>query len=288
LTVTRNLEPDESESYAQSYEWYINALREYDRELDELILAVGPGGESAGHSGLRRNEDEALRNLRLAREKVGHSDESRARWLLQFANTELTRLLPGQRLDLEWEILAFAASPFLEVSHFLVDHKGKIQVPVDELHGFVRGGIRYLAGEGDGTAQLSDGTPIPTWMPEVGFRPRLVRIKDRLIVDSGSDVSFSFKAAVVRVLTSQAERFRFCRTCGQSFIARRRQVYCRPTCSQTFRTRKFRAKDPDQTRAKRREAYERLRKKKIGPNVKIGHRISRQQITTDRSAEGSR
>ncbi len=278
--MTHNPAPGEGASDAESYERYINALRDYDREYEEPVIAfLGGRGASPGYSEGRRDEDDIRRNLALAREKVGSSDESRARWLLQFAATDLARLLPGQRQDLEWEILAFATSSYPEISRFRANLGGKIEVPVDALHAEIKGGIRALEEEVDPQeAALKGEPPLSTWTishMNPWTEARLVRIKDRLVVDSRMDPSALFYSAVARALASQAERFRFCRTCGQSFIARKRQAYCTPTCSQTFRTRKFRAKNPDQTRAKRREAYERLIKKKLErTHVRIQRRIS--------------
>ena len=45
----------------------------------------------------RWNEEETRRNVRLALDRMGATDESKARWLLSFASIDLTRLLPGRR-----------------------------------------------------------------------------------------------------------------------------------------------------------------------------------------------
>jgi hypothetical protein len=262
--------------------------------------------------------EEIRRTLDLAFERVGRSDDDRARWLLRFAATELPRISPGQRVDLEWEILAFTTPWDSRVLRVEVDSEGEIRVHLDSLHSWIRDGIHSLRGDlppgadievdsrGDSSivvAKLGDVEKVrqiaerrklgilPSWQLNAHKSCRLTRVKDRVVADEweqSHSMLGRFEAEACRVLSMEARRFRFCHNCGKPFIARKSQAYCSSTCSQTFRTRVYRAKDPDQARAKRREAYERSMHRKHGPNVRIRRRIAANNSKTDRTAEDSK
>ena len=80
------------------------------------------------------------------------------------------------------------------------------------------------------------------------------------------------------------KRLRFCRgpTCGRAFIARKRQEFCSPRCSQAERSRRFVSRHPERARQLRRESYVRRVRRKLGkPNVKVGTRSTRKGLTTN-------
>src|SRR5262249_26367405 len=63
-----------------------------------------------GPTSAELNGDSQLRHeLRLARDRVGRSEQERARWLVEFAKLSATRLGDGDWLNLEYEVLVFAA-----------------------------------------------------------------------------------------------------------------------------------------------------------------------------------
>jgi len=272
VTVTDTAGPDYRAALARNIRREIKERRKTGAPGWPFELPVALEGKPFNSTGAlpRWNEEEARRNVRLALDRMGASDESKARWLLSFAAVDLTRLLPGQRLDLGWEILAFVLPPSSEVMKVPVDRHGEIQVPVESLHAWLHKGVRQLQG------------PSPSWRLSTRTTLELLRHGHRLYAVSwGGDDALTradrFEAEVARVLSSLRARFRFCRNCGQPFIARKRQAYCRQTCSQTFRTRKYRAKDPDRAREQRRRAYEQSVRETHGPNVRIQHRTLREQ-----------
>jgi hypothetical protein len=68
----------------------------------------------------------------------------------------------------------------------------------------------------------------------------------------------------METLGGQGGRFRFCAQCARPFVARKRQTYCTPTCSQTLRTQKYRRAHPERVRESRRATY--ARRKDAPPN----------------------
>jgi len=242
---------------------------------------------------------EIRRALSQASQRVGHSEEDRARWLVRFAVADLSQLSIGQRLDLEWEILAFLTPPPSNLLHLEIDADGEIRVPIDSLHAWIQAGIESLRGdlppgieidvaEGAVSADFPDIPRArqilaerrrpgyrPSWVLQARRSCRLVRVEDRVIADTREGpgtIPGRFEAEALRVLSTEVQRFRFCRNCRKPFIARKRQAYCSPTCSQTFRTRAYRSKDPERARARRRADYERAQKKRHRPKVEVRHR----------------
>jgi len=258
------------------------------------VLLRGPEKVMAGDSP-RLSIEEIRRTLSQASQRVGHSEEDRARWLVRFAVADLSQLSIGQRMDRQWEILAFMTPPDSSLLHLEIDANGEIHVPADSLHSWVRAGIEALRGDlppgmsiefdSDGAAiieadlgDLNRALAIEAERRQPGYRPswrlnasrasrtcRLVRVEDQVIAETREEPGSTprrFEAEALRVLSSAVARFRFCRNCREPFIARKRQAYCSPTCSQTFRTRAYRAKDPERARARRRADYERAQKKR--------------------------
>jgi len=89
----------------------------------------------------------------------------------------------------------------------------------------------------------------------------------------------AFRDRVIReILPVFGRRFRLCgrQKCPHPFIARKRKIYCDSRCSQTERTRRYRATHPDKSH----EVYARQQRKKFGPNVVVRRRLSRSDRTS--------
>jgi hypothetical protein len=69
------------------------------------------------------------------------------------------------------------------------------------------------------------------------------------------DYTKSFKLRAYETLIRQARRFRVCTRCRRPFIARKRQAYCEKKCSQSVRTRKYRAAHRQKVNALRMKGY---------------------------------
>jgi len=69
---------------------------------------------------------------------------------------------------------------------------------------------------------------------------------------------------------AEVPNLRFCESCGNPFIRVRRQAYCSPRCSQKVRTAKHRFHHREKINERRRRAYEKKQREKLGPNVRVG------------------
>ena len=69
----------------------------------------------------------------------------------------------------------------------------------------------------------------------------------------------AFQRSVYDTLMAARDRFRFCAytKCRAPFLAKKRQIYHDPKCSQAVRTRKYRLEKREHFRQLRREAYKR-------------------------------
>ncbi len=234
-----------------AYQEYLEQARaEYKeaRRFERPVDVVFPLEDGASVPELFSSEwtEQARQNIRAALGRVGESDESRARWLLRFAAADPSTLTAGQRLDLQWDVVAFMMPPPFNLARFEVGyphHDGDIAVPLPALHAWVGNGIKGLE---EGPRIYIEGSPnLPSWTVDTRRFCRFSRVGHQVIVDyydGAQGTEGRFRAEAVRVLSSQARRFRFCGNCGRAFIATKRQAYCTASCSQSVRTKKYRAK----------------------------------------------
>lgn len=185
--------------------------------------------------------------------RVGKTDEARARWLIDFAARDLSRLSSADWLDLRWHVLGFLYPPSGGPPPFSsADIPGEpscSEAQVRNMHRWLRSGLDRL-GQGHpwnihiatSPCLIVHGRGLVTW-PDMDLQGEL------------NDYSKSFKLRAYETLGRQAKRFRICARCRQPFIARKRQAYCTKKCSQSVRTRKYRAGHRDKVNALRMKAY---------------------------------
>jgi hypothetical protein len=196
-------------------------------------------------------------------------DEIQARWLFNFARQDLTNLSTEEWRNLSWEVEAFITGPV----HLAEDSIPRPPSPVQ-----VRAQWRWLSRV---FADLREGKRVTI---SQGGYPGFLQMRGR----SGFLTAWtefwnipwpdSFRTAVRATLTSQdaLRRFRFCPECRHPFLTKKRQRYCGPKCSQTFRTRKFRTEKREQFRTWRRQAYRRKIQERLGRNVRIESRRTKE------------
>ncbi len=205
--------------------------------------------------------------FKAALAKVGQTSEDRARWLLSFAERDVESLTRDERRAVQWEVIAF----LLEDTDLKVlmsrrsPHAWPLYRPgrIRQIHKALRAGLEAVRNGRrwpirtirDHFLELRDGT-LRHWTVRGAWKE-------------------DFFDHVYRALREVSRRFRLCPVDQRPFIARKRQAYCRHTCSQTARTRKYRAKHYERLQAARREAYVKKQKKKHGPNVQVGTRKSK-------------
>ncbi len=194
--------------------------------------------------GLTRNDFEQAWN------RVGKTDEERARWLLDFAARDLSALSGADWLTLRWEVFGFLYPPSGGPPPFSTDDTpGEPSCSADQvrrMHRWLRSGLERL--------KLGEGH---SWAVSLATTPRLMMFGGRLMTWPDMDVPYteSFKLKAYEALGRQARRFRLCTRCHRPFLARKRQGYCTKKCSQMVRTTKYRAAHRQKVNALRMRAY---------------------------------
>ena len=163
-------------------------------------------------------------------ERVGRTMEARGRWLVGFADRELDGLSTGDWLNLRWEVLAFTIpdGPW----------GFRIEPPPPAA---VRRWRRWVR---SGLAQLAQGD---RWQIDLGRRRRALSYTSEVVESARvwhaetfeGELRGVFAEEVERTLSALGRRFRLCRHCRRPFVARRRQAYCTPRCSQIVRTERY-------------------------------------------------
>ena len=202
-------------------------------------------------------------------------DRKSARWVIEFAALDLPNLSRGEWLVVYEQLAAFMETPILAPVEWqdVIVHDRPLregaQVPGDgEL-------IRWRDWLQRGLTLLRQHR---TWSDTVGVTFAYANPDDRKIVQTAgpdsTDLVNRFKVRVHEALGRFAARVRFCgrRECGAAFIANKRQEFCSPACSQRARTERYRAKDPERVRRRRRAAYDRAKKRKPAGRRRVGRR----------------
>lgn len=216
---------------------------------------------------------ETTADLASAWGRVGQTSDARARWLVHFAGRDLGDLKPQQWRRLGWEMSALlCGSAPLGRREWLSPVAERV---IRNCHAWLRDGFQAMA------------EPTGVWSFEEKVRSLLFMRDGRLIGGKSPSAFLSdfawFRLAVHETLTAARRRFRFCGnpSCRKPFIARKRQAYCAPKCSQVVRTRKFREKHPEKVREWRRLFYARKLHRPSRPKKTPPPRAAR-QVRTDR------
>lgn len=152
-----------------------------------------------------------------ALKRVGQEPLSRGKWLLAFAQLDLSELTPGEWFDwqCEFAVFCFETPPWTLLPERYVRQQQQ----------WLRTGIEQLE---KGKEWLIDAKPqyilkaLPT---RISLRRSCSEIWDQKVLDT---------------LVAITERCSLCEECHHLFVSNRHQAYCSPRCSQKTRTRRFR------------------------------------------------
>jgi len=203
-------------------------------------------------------------DVRAVWERIGATPESQVRWLLAFAKRELRGLSSVEWLEIGSEARVFALQP--GIPGF------RLPLPSERL---LTRWQRWLRG---GLGQLEEGT---WWETIVGRRQLRIQYAKGMVQEEYSylegesfwdDVTSAFREHVLRALANVRGRLRFCQECRKPFVARKRQAYCTPGCSQKSRTRTYRGRNPEKVRDRRRRAYIRTQQRRHGSKVRVSRK----------------
>jgi hypothetical protein len=170
-----------------------------------------------------------------ARQAVGVSPESRARWLLQFVNSDLN----GQ----DRHQVRVECAVFLGLDLHLHNSGGNPpasrlppDVEVNQWHRQVKQGLRSLVQGGEWSA---DATVRVTLRLQGGRLCTRTQLSPQHIVDR-------FLVKAVETLTGAKGGIKKCSRddCARLFITKTRQAYCSTTCRGTVNTRRYRQGHP--------------------------------------------
>jgi hypothetical protein len=208
----------------------------------------------------RRNTPEWWNRARL---RVGLTPEARSRWLLTFAARDLDALPASSWKGLLQDLAVFLSTPPAHHRRFTVDPSWGVGEPgARDCHAWINEVLTQLQ------------APSRTRRLEVDLERRRIRLiwqeGSFFPIDAVTALGAMKEVVLLETLRMLGRRLRFCprEGCGRGFVARKRQVYCSPRCSQTVRSRRWRDANPEEARAARRASYRR----KLPKNIKIATR----------------
>ncbi len=206
------------------------------------------------------SDSSAQREFDAAKARIGERVTDYLRWLIRFQNIDLSRLRAIDQRRLGWEVLAFSVGlgqmPGLPRLAPLALPGGPR--PTKEIEAFQRtlkSGLRALFESESGTwilpyhgikgLDLLRGTSEASLIRDEFGRPSVSKEvlikKPPIYLQYHAQWPDSFWLAVANYLSVGGEWVRKCLVCGTVFGAVKRQEYCKPGCSQTVRTRRYRA-----------------------------------------------
>ena len=205
--------------------------------------------------------NDALDNLEAARKRLGEDPEDQLRWVVNdFARKDLRTIFPGER-EAAGYALRVIPSPMVtrtKLKPLPDDVVLRVQRQV------LRGLKALLTEERSFVAQL--GAPDAGWKFPTRSR-RLVRMNDpndptrkrvriRWVSDAKSELE-SIMAAIGELVVTAGSQLRCCPVCAAPFVARKRQAYCSPRCSQQTRDGRKTARRREERRSGRKAAGDR-------------------------------
>ena len=194
-----------------------------------------------------------------------------ARWLLQFAATELEQMSEGKLRELRADLDGFLCS---DRDIRPVSTSGSASnADLRECHEWLRTGLATLArGEG--------------WRIRYEFPPNyVVRLRRVTRVFGVYRPLIPFRQVVLEeTIPVLLDRLRFCGDpkCRKAFIRQRRQVYCSSKCSNRHRSELWRKKNPEKASNQRHTRYVNVMKSAHGPKIKV-KRLRRRSKRADTS-----
>jgi len=193
----------------------------------------------------------------------------RVRWLLEFSVLVVERLSSRARTEYQWQATAFGRG------HPVSGWRRELNQPITwealaEQHRWLRSLLRELSRDESVDIELDHA---PAY-----FLQRTRRGLHGAALTWERPWKDGFRLHTYESLLAEGQRLRFCERplCRAAFLARRRQAYCTPRCSQAVRTQAYRTVHAERVRAARRAAYARKQRALLGSsNVRVG-RVSRQ------------
>jgi hypothetical protein len=237
-----------------------------DLRFPELPTETPPTAEEKA---TKRHVDRILR-------RVGYSDEAWCKWLLNFAHASFSELGVREKALLSREVPVFLYDQTTKqaprnifawrATYWLLEEVSQGEFPqlalpetdLGRIHRWLKDGVAKIEA-GDMldfrfpveshlslTRHLFDGEKLVrrSYLASYEFESTLFELDER------------FAVRVYEALKSSGQAISGCVDCHTLFVADHgRQAYCSERCSQRVRTRKWRKRNPEKTRARRRQQY---------------------------------
>lgn len=197
---------------------------------------------------LRRIKQD-LEDSDLAAERMGDNPEERLRWVLGFAAQDMSKLRPGEIVALGYDLRVF-----LHLGWSISRRYGPLpEKQVERIQKEVARGLSALLSDPrsnrNGAALYVDKNA--GWTLPVA-RARILRVSPQYSeMEKFSDKRTKFRLlwegeneettilwGIADLILNAGEKLRACPECGKPFVARKRQEYCTPQCSQIVRNRR--------------------------------------------------
>jgi hypothetical protein len=166
------------------------------------------------------------------RDRLGQTPADRLEWVLAFLKKDLSRLLPGERAALGWDLRVTAVFSLRMGLGSRGGLRSSLQPMSDEVLAEYQREVR------EGLRQLLSPDAIPWRLPAAPALSRTQRSSGFEYLFLG-DERAGVLGAIANLVLEAGDRLRACRECGDPFVAREnRQHYCTPACSQRTRNRR--------------------------------------------------
>jgi hypothetical protein len=164
--------------------------------------------------------------------RIGETPAQRLGWVLEFLRKDLTRLLPGERAALGWDLRVIAIFSLRMGAGARGGLRSSLQPMSDEAlaryQEEIREGLRGLLSPDATTWRLPAE-------PALSRKPRSSGFEYLFLGDERAGVL----GGIANLVLEAGDRLRACRECGNPFVAKEnRQHYCTPACSQRARNRR--------------------------------------------------
>jgi hypothetical protein len=191
----------------------------------------------------RRSTAEDERQWALAEKRIGRTPDARLRWLLRFLEEDLDALYPEERMARGYDLRMFSDPSFGLMGKVKGGLRGTYRralgpMPETDLYALqadIRRGIQGLLQ----TPHHQWDIPAPQQLSLRRVSPPRAK-KTRFVVTWQGEELQTILGGVFNLLLQAGEALKACVECRRPFVARKRQIYCSPNCSQRVRDRRKR------------------------------------------------
>ena len=192
---------------------------------------------------IRQQVEEFYRQRTLAEKRMGRTPEERLRWVIKFTRQDLDTLRPEERIALGYDLrmlasLGWAPSPTLkglggQAYGYVVDVGAMPDEVLRTVQTEIARGLQGMMAETGQSWEL----PVPHKLYVSRMSPAGAKKTCFQVRWEGGEPE-AILGGVLNLLLTAGKALKACAECQRPFVARKRQIYCCPVCSQRVRDRK--------------------------------------------------